>query len=117
MTDTRGIVLHVAYDETERLLKAAHSASNAIKVLGDDVVVDIIAQNRSVMGALKSDPNATEIASILAERPTVTIHLCRMAVEGNGMDEADLIDGVQVTPTASAFAAQRQFEGFAYVRV
>ena len=117
MTQNRGLVLHVAYDDTDRILKAVRSAKNARKALGDDVVIDIIAQNASVKGALKTDPNADEIASMLAELPGVTIHLCRMAVEGNGIDEADLIDGVEVTPTASAFAAQRQFDGYAYVRV
>lgn len=117
MTQNRGIVLHVAYDEPERILKAMHSARNALNVLGTDVVIDIIAQGGSVTGAAKSAAAADEIATMLNELPSVTIHLCGMAVEGTGTNESDLIDGVRIAPTATAFAAQRQFEGYAYVRV
>lgn len=113
---TRGIVYHIADNDPARILMATASARNAIAALGDDVRVDILAQGGSVTGATKSAAQAAELDAALKELPTVEVWLCSLAARGNGITEADLIDGAHLAATATAHAAQRQFEGWAYVR-
>ncbi|MGO1543981.1 MAG: DsrE family protein [Gulosibacter sp.] len=117
MTDsTRGFVYHVADDNPARILMATASARNAIAALGEDVRVDILAQGGAVRGATKQSAEADKLKAALAELPTVQVWLCSLAAQGNGITEDDLLDGVHLAATATAHAAQRQFEGWAYIR-
>lgn len=113
---TRGFVYHVADNDPARILMATASARNAIAALGDDVRVDILAQGGAVTGATKSAAHAADLAAALEELPTVQVWLCSLAARGNGITEDDLLENVHLAATATAHAAQRQFEGWAYIR-
>ena len=115
-TRDRKIVFHVSHEDPARLLAAVASSELILKHVGDDVVIDIIAQSSSVAGSVRSAEGGEELEQRLAGLPTVTMYLCEMAVDGNNVDRSQIVDGIEITPSASAFVAQRQFDGFAYIR-
>lgn len=114
--NTRGLVIHINSDDPARLFGAYQSAANAMKVLGDDVQVDIVAQGACIIGATLSYAGSSELENALADNPNVNIHLCSLAVRARELAKADFIGDTHFTPTATAHCAQRQFEGWAYVR-
>lgn len=113
---TRGIVIHINSDDPARLFGAYQSGANAIKVLGDDVQVNIVAQGGCVTGATHSYAGSSELENALADNSNVHIYLCALAVRAREIAKDDLIGDIKLAPTATALCAQRQFEGWAYVR-
>ncbi len=114
MTD-KHLLIH-AYGETpDALSTALRVARNSAKELGPHVGIHIIVQGPGVEQLTADSSFAQEIRETAAS-DSIEVAACSNSMAAVGVDKSDLADSVESVPSAVAYLAERQWEGWAYVR-
>lgn len=114
-TAEKHLLIH-AYGSTSESLSAALRASrNAAKEFGPEVGIHIIVQGPGVEQLTSESGFAQEIRETVAS-DSIEIAACSNSLGAVGMDKAQLAEPVGSVPSAVAYLAQKQWEGWAYVR-
>lgn len=117
--EPRGLVLHVLAPEPgteERVLRGAfRSAVNAQADLPSGTPLEIVVQGAAVVALEAGSPLAGDVAGL--ERAGVGILACSNSLVSAGLDAARLMGGIAVASSAIGQVTQRQWLGWAYVRL
>lgn len=112
------ILFHV--DDTDRLGMAATNAANAIKYAQDNeftLEAEIVVNGEAVTGLVRRCIEETLYQKLqkLADGQ-VHIAACQNALNAHLLSEEDMCDFVTVVPAGVIELAQRQAEGYAYIK-
>ena len=113
MNDVASLVLHVP--AAGDLMAVIRSVDNLRRELGDQVVIEVVAHGPGLEVLLAESAVAAQVADRLAAGVAFTG--CQNTLNGRGLTSADLVPGVAVAGSGLAHAAQRQWQGYAYVRL
>ncbi|MCE1180443.1 MAG: DsrE family protein [Micrococcales bacterium] len=97
-------------------IKGLLAARNLLKV-HPGTPVDLVVQGNAVTGLVAGSTQATQLAEHWPKLPNGRILACRNALGAHDVAEDTLAGGVEVVPAGGAHLAQRQWEGWAYLRV
>ena len=114
--DRRGLVAHSAGPLQDGALEGVlRSSQNAIAALGPKVPVEAVIQGPG-MSRLAADSGSGEaMAGALASG--VRVLACGNSLRSAGVPAESLLPGVDTVPAAIAHLAERQWDGWAYVRL
>lgn len=107
-------VIHV--DESEKWPMAQGNARNLVAYCqerGLDWTVEIVVNGGAVV-LLTSSSSVRGLEELLTLG--VVVAACNNALQGNGIDPADLCPGVTVVPAGVVELVRRQGEGYAYIK-
>lgn len=109
------LVLHV-FDDVDRLTTPARIAANARTELGPRAEIELVAQGAVVAALTSRAPDSGELVAGL-EASDVAVVACRNSLASAGLSADDLLEGVGSVAAAVAHLAERQRDGWSYVRV
>ncbi|TJY69262.1 hypothetical protein E4J89_11950 [Arthrobacter sp. CAU 1506] len=114
--DARGLLIHSAGQlERDALAGILRSAANARAELGPGAGIEVVIQGPGVTLLASDSPSVGAISS--TAQLDVRILACGNSLRSAGLAAQDLIPGVDTVPAAIAHLAQRQWGGWAYVRL
>ncbi|MFT4471749.1 DsrE family protein [Arthrobacter sulfonylureivorans] len=114
--DGRGLLIHSAGQlERDALAGILRSAANARAELGPGVGIEVVIQGPGVTLLASNSPSAESISS--TAQLDVRILACGNSLRSAGLAAEDLAPAVDTVPAAIAHLAQRQWGGWAYVRL
>jgi len=114
--DGRGLLIHSAGSlERDALAGILRSAANARAALGPGTGVEVVIQGPGVTLLAKDSPSTEAINSTV--QLDVRILACSNSLRSAGLEEKDLVLGVDIVSAAVAHLAHRQWIGWAYVRL
>lgn len=112
----RGLVAHSAGPLADGALSAVlRSTQNAVAALGPEVRVEAVIQGPGV--ALLADDSGFGDAISTAVASGVRVLACGNSLRSAGVPAERLLPGIDVVPAAIAHLVERQWEGWAYVRL
>ena len=111
----RHLLIHAYGDTPDALSTALRVARNSTQDLGPEAGIHIVVQGPLVRQLSAGSPFAQEITETRAAGP-IDIAACQNSMTSAGVEAADLAATVAVVPSAVAYLAERQWEGWAYVR-
>jgi uncharacterized protein len=112
----RGLLVHSAGSlERDTLAAILRSAANARAAFGADIGIEVVIQGPGVT-LLAADSPSTEAINSTALLD-VRVLACGNSLRSAGLDAKDLVPTVDTVPAAIAHLAQRQWDGWAYVRL
>ncbi|USZ73967.1 DsrE family protein [Halorussus vallis] len=109
------VVLHFSGERGEQ----DHAVSNVENLLADDstaVESSALVANGDGVALLTTDSTDPERVEALAENG-VSLLACRNSLDSRGVDESDLLDGIETVPTGVGELAKLQADGYAYVKI
>lgn len=110
------VIFHV--DECARFELAAgniHNMCSFYRGREIPVVIELLLNAEAVRAAVADAPEAERCRELLREEGVV-IAVCNNALMKNGFAPEELTEGVRVVPAGVVELAERQFEGYAYIR-
>lgn len=110
-----GVVMHAHGERGDAVLAALRSARN-VRAEMANVPLEIVVQGGAVASVVTADGVYADALQAIAEVP-VAVALCHNSLVGAGLDDSDVPTGLVVVPAAAAHLAQRQWQGWAYVRL
>lgn len=112
----RGLLVHSAGPADSAGISAAlRSAANAVAALGPGVPVEVVVQGPGVGLLVAGSPLEEPVSEALAGG--IRILACGNSLRSVGLTPGQLSNGVGSVPAAIAHLANRQWEGWAYVRL
>ena len=110
----RHVLIHANGDDTASLATALRVARQAALELEAGTRFHVVVQGPLVRrlsagGGLVDDLNATMSA-------TVSVSACHNSMDRAGVSDQELLPKIGTVPSAGAFLAARQWEGWAYLR-
>lgn len=112
----RGLVTHSAGRLSDGALSGVlRSSQNAVASLGPEVPVEAIIQGPGVALLVKGSGSAEVISTAVASG--VRVLACGNSLRSAGVPTDGLLPGVEVVPAAIVHLAERQWDGWAYVRL
>ncbi|TIH36156.1 DsrE family protein [Subtercola vilae] len=112
----RHLLIHVHGNNFDAVTAALRVARNSSTELGADVSIHIVAQGPLVRQLAKGSPIAPDLAETI-HSGQIEVLACRNSMTSAELRPNDLQPGVTTTPSAVAFLAEQQFNGWAYVRL
>ena len=112
------ILFHV--DDTDRLGMAATNAANAVKYVQDNELTleaEIVVNSEAVTGLVRrciEEPLYQRLQKLSDGQ--VRIAACQNALNAHQLSKEDLCDFVTIVPAGVIELAQRQEEGYAYIK-
>lgn len=112
------ILFHV--DDTDRLSMAATNATNAVKYVQDNELTleaEIVVNGEAVTGLVRrciEEPLYQRLQKLSDGQ--VRIAACQNALNAHQLSKEDLCDFVTIVPAGVIELAQRQEEGYAYIK-
>lgn len=110
----KGLLMHGFGTGAEQVAGVFRSALNAAAGL-PGAAVEIVIQGPAVAALTHDGGLAGPVASVL-ERG-VAVRACENSMRSAAVDAASLLTGVSPVPSAVVHLAQRQWDGWAYVRL
>lgn len=112
----KGLLIHAAGPlEQDALAGILRSATNARAALHAQTGIEVIVQGAGVKLLAAGSP-ATEAINA-ARQLDVKLLACGNSMRSAGLEEIDLIPGVGAVPAAIAHLVERQWDGWAYVKL
>jgi len=112
----RGLVAHSAGPLPDGALAGVlRSCQNAVAALGSNVPVEAVIQGPGVALLAEGSGCGEAIASAVAGG--VRVLACGNSLRSAGVPAEGLLPGVEIVPAAIAHLAERQWDGWAYVRL
>lgn len=112
----RGLVAHSAGPLPDGALAGVlRSSQNAVAALGPEVPVEAVIQGPGVALLAQGSGSGEAIAGAVAGG--VRVLACGNSLRSAGVSAEGLQPGVETVPAAIAYLAERQWEGWAYVRL
>ena len=113
------ILLHV--DEPEKWKLALENAGNALKEaerIGQDFIIEIVANSAAVKYLKQETAKSEGLFDTIDQLATQAVRFmaCRNAMNSNGLRESDMIPFVNIVPAGVVEIAQRQNDGYAYIK-
>lgn len=114
--DQRGLVAHAAGPLPDGALAGVlRSSQNAVAALGPAVPVEAVIQGPGVALLAEGSGSSDAISSAVASG--VRVLVCGNSLRSAGVPAESLLPDVDVVPAAIAHLAQRQWDGWAYIRL
>jgi len=117
MSDRTGTLLGTVFHVPEREPAYGERAFRNVQNLLDDETADsdvtVVCNSGGINHLLASAPTAEQVRELL--EAGVTIYACRNSM-GDEVSRSDLVDGVEVVPTAMGELTRRQAAGDTYIR-
>ncbi len=114
--DKRGLMAHAAGPLTDGALAGVlRSGRNAVEALGPGFPVEAVVQGPGVALLAEGSESAADVAAAVASG--VRVLACGNSLRSADVPAESLLPGVGVVPAAIAHLAQRQWDGWAYVRL
>lgn len=114
-TADKHLLIHAYGETSEALSVALRTARNAAHEFGPEVGIHIIVQGPGVEHLTAESGFAREIRETVAS-DSIEVAACSNSLAAVGVDTSQLSDAVGSVPSAVAYLAQKQWEGWAYVR-
>jgi intracellular sulfur oxidation DsrE/DsrF family protein len=112
----RGIVAHSAGPLHDGALAGVlRSSQNAVAALGPEVSVEAVIQGPGVVHLAEGSGSGEVISGAVASG--VRVLACGNSLRSAGVPAEGLLPGVEMVPAAIAHLAQRQWDGWAYIRL
>lgn len=112
----RGLVAHAAGPLPDGALAGVlRSTRNAVAALGPDVLMEAVIQGPGVVHLAQGSESDEDIGAAIASG--VRVLACGNSLRSAGVPAEDLLPGVEVVPAAIAHLAERQWSGWAYIRL
>jgi len=108
-----GTVFHVPEREQAYGKRALRNAQNLVDDETTDSDITVVCNGGGIDHLLASAPTADQISELI--QVGVRVCACRNSM-GEDVSLADLVDGVEVVPTAMGELTKRQAAGDAYIR-
>ncbi|WP_206477454.1 DsrE family protein [Microbacterium sp. KRD172] len=109
------LLIHAYGADPEVLSTAFRVARNSARELGSGVGIHIVVQGPAVEQLTAGSSYADEIAEVATSR-AIEVTACSNSMATIGVDKSELHKSVGSVPSAVAYVAQKQWEGWAYVR-
>lgn len=110
----RHVLIHANGDEVASLITALRVARQAALELEAGTRFHVVVQG-PLVGRLAVGGELTEdVKATVSE--TVSVAACRNSMDRAGVSEEELLSEVGTVPSAGAYLAARQWEGWAYLR-
>lgn len=109
------VVIQLREDADDAIFSATRAAKNLLAEI-PDATVELVVQGGAVSGLTRGADQAGKLREILTGMPQLIVVACANALAAHDVTEADLAEGIQVTPAGVAHVARRQWEGWAYLR-
>lgn len=110
-----GVLLH-AHGELRGVVQSALRTAFNLRTALPDASVEIVLQGGAA-GLVVTDEDVTAGVLRAMKEARAGVALCHNSLMSLGVDEALVPAGVLVVPAAVAHLAQRQWQGWAYVRL
>lgn len=110
----RHVLIHANGEEASSLATALRVARQAAHELDPGTRFHIVVQGALVRRLTVGSEFASDLDTTVSD--TVRVAACRNSMDRAGVGEADLLPGVGTVPSAGAYLAQGQWEGWAYLR-
>lgn len=116
-TLNRRLLIH-AYgsDPVETLLAALRVTANAHREFDPDVRIRLVVQGPAVALLTAGSEQIKDLEAAVALRG-VAVVACRNSLRSAGVAEDELHAGIRVVSSAVAYLAEKQWKGWAYVRI
>ncbi|MBW4031201.1 MAG: hypothetical protein HIU88_00880 [Acidobacteria bacterium] len=114
-TADKHLLIHAYGETSETLSVALRAARNAANEFGPEVGIHIVVQGPAVEHLTTQSGFAHEIRETVAS-DSIEVAACSNSLGAVGIDTSQLADAVGSVPSAVAYIAQKQWEGWAYVR-
>ena len=112
----RGLVAHSAGPLPDGALAGVlRSSQNAVAALGPKVPVEAVIQGPGVARLAQGSGTGDAISGAVASG--VRVLACGNSLRSAGLSVEDLLPGIEIVPAAIAHLAERQWDGWAYVRL
>ena len=112
----RGLVAHSAGPLPDGALDGVlRSSQNAVAALGPKVPVEAVIQGTGVARLAEGAGSEDAISGAVASG--VRVLACGNSLRSAGVPAEDLLPGVEIVPAAIAHLAERQWDGWAYIRL
>jgi intracellular sulfur oxidation DsrE/DsrF family protein len=116
---TRHIVLHVNTADSEKFLAALANAE-ALAAKATRAEVEVVA-NANGLNLLRRDksPVATQVRQAMLRHPNIRFVACNISIDNQRWlgEEPELIEGIQVAPSAAEHILHRMEQGWSYIGV
>lgn len=106
---TRTVLLHVS--ASDDITRAQETARGLRETLGD-IDVRVIVNGPAIAATTKSAAEPLQLVD--GDAPII---VCATGMRRRGLDERDLLPGLETTPSAAVYLAERQWAGAAYIRL
>ncbi|MFD3444356.1 hypothetical protein ACFDTO_07135 [Microbacteriaceae bacterium 4G12] len=94
------------------------TATNLVRSSGDDAAIDLVVIGPAVVYLVTKSGYDRRVAELSAEGgTTVQIIGCRNSMRSAGVRSTELVVGVRTTAYGVAYLSERQWEGWAYLRL
>ena len=110
------LLIHAHGNTAELLAAALRSARNTSAALGPDAEIHVVAQGPLVRLLIGGSPLSADVAETL-ENANIHVHACENSMNGAGVTTTELLQKVRTVPSAVAYLAERQWDGWAYVTI
>lgn len=110
------LLIHANGNTPELLAAALRSARNTSTTLGPDADIHVVAQGPLVRSLIAGSPLSADITETL-QNANIHVHACENSMNGAGVNPTELLQNVRTVPSAVAYLAQRQWEGWAYISI
>ena len=110
------LLIHAHGNTAELLAAALRSARNTSTALASTAEIHIVAQGPLVRLLTGGSPLSTDVAETL-ENANIHVHACENSMNGAGVTRTELLQKVCTVPSAVAYLAERQWEGWAYISI
>jgi len=110
------LLIHAHGNTPELLAAALRSARNTNVALGPDADIHVVAQGPLVRLLIGGSPLSADIAETL-ENANIHLQACENSMNGAGVTTTELLQRVSTVPSAVAYLAERQWDGWAYISI
>lgn len=110
----RHVLIHANGDDTASLATGLRVARQAGQELGPQTRFHVIVQGPLVRLLTANSPLVEDIETTQSD--TVEVAACHNSMELVGVADDDLLKTVKTVPSAGAYLAERQWNGWAYLR-
>jgi len=115
LSNDPGLLLHATGPlEAESLTGVLRSSANARAALKPGAAIEVVVQGAGVRLLTGDSPIKEAITNV--RQLGVEILACANSLRSAGLEAADLAVGIGTVPAAVAHLAERQWQGWAYVR-
>jgi intracellular sulfur oxidation DsrE/DsrF family protein len=109
------VIFHV--DEMEKWTLALHNVQNMLNALeGRDLTVEVLANSEAVRFYTVSDHNAASLQMSDLAKAGVLFAACNNALNSLGIQKDQLPEFIQVVPAGVLELAEKQQQGYAYIK-
>ena len=108
-------VIHLlSGDETEQATALAIARNLLDDETGSIDDVAIVVQASGIESVVAGEATEDDVRSLLDDG--VSFHACRNTLASKGLEESDLIEGIETVPEGAVEVTRLQNEGYAYMR-